>query len=224
MDETSLLVAFGAGVLSFLSPCVLPLVPVYLANLAGASSVLPQTNRWPPVLHTLCFVLGFSLVFIGLGASAGLIGAVFSGVLLRKIAGALLIGFGIFLIASRWVPWLNYEIRLGRMPGGSAGYLRSVLVGAAFSLGWTPCVGATLGGILTLASSSQTVWRGIYLLAAYSLGLGVPFIAAGLALGTAVPIIRWLSRRGNIILPLSGLLLIAVGILMLTNTLMRLSF
>lgn len=224
MEETSLLGAFGAGVVSFLSPCVLPLVPVYLGNLAGASSVAPQASRWPPFLHAVSFVLGFSLVFIGLGASAGLIGATLSTVLLRKVAGALLIAFGLFLIASRWVPWLNYELRLGRMPGGGTGYLRSILVGAAFSLGWTPCVGPILGGILTLASSSQTAWRGVYLLGAYSLGLGVPFIAAGIALGTAIPIIRWLGRRGYIIAPLSGLVLIVVGILMLAGTLARLSF
>ncbi len=223
MEETSLFVAFGAGVLSFLSPCVLPLVPVYLANLAGVSSLTPGASRWPPFLHAILFVAGFSVVFIGLGASAGLIGATFSGPLLRKIAGSLLIGFGLFLIASQWVPWLNYEKRLGRIPGGT-GYPRSILVGAVLSLGWTPCVGPILGGILSLASNSQTAWQGAYLLAVYSLGLGVPFIATGLALGAAVPVIRWFSRHSNIIMPLSGLLLIAVGILMLTDTLVLLNF
>jgi cytochrome c-type biogenesis protein len=223
MEETSIFIAFGAGIGSFLSPCVLPLVPVYLGNLAGVSSLTPGARRWPPFLHAICFVAGFSLVFIALGASAGLIGAAISGVWLRKIAGSLLVVFGLFLIASQWVPWLNYEKRLERMPGGT-GYLRSILVGAIFSLGWTPCIGPILGGILSLASTSQTAWKGVYLLAAYSLGLGVPFLAAGLALGTALPVIRWLGRHSIIIALVSGLLLIAVGLLMLTDTLVFLSF
>ncbi len=154
----------------------------------------------------------------------GLIGAVVPTGLLHKIAGGLLLLFGLFLLAAPRISWLNYEMRLRGSFGGSTGYLRSIGVGAAFSLGWTPCVGPILGGILALASSSQTVWQGVYLLLAYSLGLGIPFIAVGLALGTAVPVIRWLSRHANIISMLSGILLIALGILMLTNTLIRLTF
>lgn len=218
MEEYSLPVAFAAGVLSFLSPCVLPLVPVYLANLGGASTLAPQASRWHTFFHALSFVLGFSLVFTGLGASAGLIGAVASEFWLRRIAGVLLVLFGFFLLAAHRVSWLNYEMRFRKSFGSSTGYLRSILVGAVFSLAWTPCVGPVLGGILTLASSSQTAWQGVYLLLAYSLGLGIPFIAAGLALGAATPLIRWLSRNGNIISLLSGLLLIAVGILILTST------
>ncbi|GAI52149.1 unnamed protein product, partial [marine sediment metagenome] len=107
--------------------------------------------------------------------------------------------------------------------GGRTGYLRSMLMGSAFSLGWTPCVGPILGGILTMAAASQTAWEGVYLLAVYSLGLGLPFIAVGLALGTALPVIRWFRRRSNIISIISGILLIIVGILMLTNILGYLS-
>lgn len=222
MADYSLPVAFGAGVLSFLSPCVLPLVPVYLANLAGTSSLSPQAKRRPIFLHAIGFVAGFSIIFIVLGTSLGLIGAVFPTDLLRTIGGAILLLFGLFLLAATWIPWLNYEVRLSRSFGGSTGYLRSIMVGGAFSLGWTPCVGPVLGGILTMASTSQTAWKGAYLLTAYSLGLGIPFIAVGLALGTAFPVIKWLRRRSNIISPLSGILLIAVGILMLTNTLVNL--
>jgi cytochrome c-type biogenesis protein len=224
MSDYSLLVAFGAGVLSFLSPCVLPLVPVYVANLGGASSLSAQARRWAVFLHAISFVVGFSIVFIGLGVSVGLIGAVFPTGVLRIIGGAILLLFGLFLLAATRIPWLNYEMRLGRLFGGSTGYLRSVLVGAAFSLGWTPCVGPILGGILTMAATSQTAWKGLYLLAAYSLGLGLPFIAVGLALGAALPVIKWLRRRSNIISIVSGILLIAVGILMLTNTLVYLNF
>ena len=222
MADYSLPVAFGAGVLSFLSPCVLPLVPIYLANLAGVSSLSPQAKRRPIFLHAIGFVAGFSMVFIGLGTSLGLIGAVFPTDLLRKIGGAILLLFGLFLLAATWIPWLNYEVRLSRSLGGRTGYLRSIVVGSAFSLGWTPCVGPVLGGILTMASTSQTAWKGAYLLTAYSLGLGIPFIAVGLALGTALPVIKWLRRHSNIISPLSGISLIAIGILMLTNTLVNL--
>ncbi len=220
--DYSLPVAFGAGVLSFLSPCVLPLVPVYLANLAGVSSLSPQAKRRPIFLHASGFVAGFSMVFIVLGTSVGLIGAVFPTDLLRTIGGAILVLFGLFLLAATWIPWLNYEMRLSGAFGKTTGYSRSVVMGGAFSLGWTPCVGPVLGGILTMASTSQTAWEGAYLLAAYSLGLGIPFIAVGLALGTALPVIKWLRRHSNIISPLSGILLIAVGILMLTNTLVDL--
>jgi len=217
-------VAFGAGVLSFLSPCVVALAPVYIGNLAGVSSLEPHASRWPPFFHAISFVLGFTLVFTALGASAGLIGAVVSQSLLHRISGVLFIAFGLFLIAAQRVWWLNYEKRLGRLPGGGTGYLRSILVGAIFALGWTPCVGPILGGILSLASGSGTAWQGAYLLAAYSLGLGLPFIAAGLALGTVTPLIRWISRHGNIIAPLSGLVLIVVGVLMLTNILTAFGF
>lgn len=223
MSELSLPIAFAAGVLSFLSPCVLPLVPVYLAILAGGPSLSQQPSRRLVSLQAISFVAGFSLVFIGLGASAGLIGMVAPAALLRKIAGALILVFGLFLLAAPKISWLNYELRFSRSFGAGTGYLRSFLIGAAFSLGWTPCVGPILGGILALASNSQTAWRGAYLLAAYSLGLGMPFIITGLALGTATPVIKWLARRGNIISMLGGLLLIAVGIMMLTNLLAHLS-
>lgn len=219
MTDVSLPIAFGAGVVSFVSPCVLPLVPIYLANLGGAASLSADAKRWDMLLHATSFVAGFSIVFIGLGASVGLIGAVFPTDVLRTIGGIILLLFGLFLLAATRIPWLNYEMRLSRSFGGRTGYLRSILMGSAFSLGWTPCVGPILGGILTMAAASQTAWEGVYLLAVYSLGLGLPFIAVGLALGTALPVIRWFRRRSTIISITSGILLIAVGILMLTDTL-----
>lgn len=223
MTDYSLPVAFGAGVLSFLSPCVLPLVPIYLANLGGAVSLSTEARRLVIFLHAISFVAGFSIVFIGVGASVGLIGAALPNDVLRIVGGAILILFGLFLLAATRIPRLNYEMRLSRSLHGSTGYLRSILLGAAFSLGWTPCVGPILGGILTLAATSQTVWKGIYLLAAYSLGLGLPFVAVGLALGAALPFVRWLRRWSSIISIVSGILLIIVGILMLTNILIHLA-
>jgi cytochrome c-type biogenesis protein len=210
--------AFGAGILSFLSPCVLPLVPVYLANIAGASVLTsaPPDRRYI-FLHTLSFIVGFSLIFIALGASLGLLGAAIPQLVLEKVGGALLIAFGVFLIAATKVPWLNYEKRLDFTRAKGTGYVRSLLIGVIFSLGWIPCVGPILGGILTLAASSQTAWQGVYLLFAYCLGLGLPFIAVGLALGAASRYIRWLSRHAFITSIVAAVLLISVGILMLTG-------
>jgi cytochrome c-type biogenesis protein len=222
MDELSLGIAFVAGVLSFLSPCVLPLALVFIVNLAGASSLTPEISRWRTTFHAVSFVAGFSLVFTGLGASVGLIGAVIPIGLLYKIAGSVLVLFGLWLLAAPRIPWLNYEMRFKRSFGNRSGYLRSLGLGAAFALGWTPCVGPILAGILALASSAETAVQGGYLLLAYSLGLGVPFVAIGMAMGSAAPVIAWLSRRANMISILSGILLIAVGIGLLTSTLTRL--
>jgi cytochrome c-type biogenesis protein len=222
MDGLSLGVAFVAGVLSFLSPCVLPLALVYIVNLIGASSLTPEVSRWRTTFHAVSFVAGFSLVFTGLGASVGLIGAVIPIGLLYKIAGSVLVLFGLWLLAAPRIPWLNYEMRFKRSFGNRSGYLRSLGLGAAFALGWTPCVGPILAGILALASSAETAVQGGYLLLAYSLGLGVPFVAIGMAMGSAAPVIAWLSRRANMISILSGILLIAVGIGLLTSTLTRL--
>jgi cytochrome c-type biogenesis protein len=224
MPSITFLTALVAGILSFLSPCILPLVPVYIANIAGASALAPAlAERRRIVLHTISFVAGFSLVFIALGASLGLLGAMAPLGLLYKIAGALLIVFGIFLVVSAKVPWLNYEKRLNFTGAKGTGYLRSLLIGAIFSLGWTPCVGPILGSILTLAASSQTAWQGVYLLFAYCLGLGLPFIAVSLALGAASRFISWLSRHAFVTSVAAAVLLISIGVLMLTGYLEYLS-
>jgi cytochrome c-type biogenesis protein len=218
MPSITFLTALAAGLLSFLSPCILPLVPVYVANIGGASVLAPDlVDRRHIFLHTVSFIVGFSLVFTGLGASLGLLGAAVPQGVLEKVGGALLVAFGIFLIAATKVPWLNYERRLDFAKAKGTGYLRSLLIGVIFSLGWIPCVGPILGGILTLAASSQTVWQGVYLLLAYCLGLGLPFIAVGLALGAASRYIRWLSRHAFVTSMVAAVLLISVGILMLTG-------
>jgi len=218
------LTAFTAGILSFLTPCILPLVPVYLANIAGASVLTPDlADRRHIFLHTISFIVGFSLVFTALGASLGLLGAAVPQGVLDKVGGSLLITFGIFLIAATKVPWLNYEKRLDFTRARGTGYLRSLLLGIIFSLGWIPCTSWILGGILTLAARSQTAWQGVYLLLAYCLGLGLPFIAVGLAWGSASRYIRWLSRHAFVTSIVAAVLLISVGILMLTGYLRYLS-
>jgi len=223
MPSISIIAAFTAGLLSFLSPCVVPLVPVYLASLCGPEILEPKESRRriPIFLHSLSFVAGFSIIFVTLGAIAGLTGFAInpSSALLNKIAGSLVIAFGLFMLAALKIPWLNYEKRLSPSLGSTTGYLRSLLTGAIFSLAWTPCVGPILGGILTLALGSGTAWHGASLLAIYSLGLGLPFLIIGVAFDSISPLLRRIHRYSNLIYIISGLLLIAIGALILTNSL-----
>ena len=223
MENISFVVAFGAGLLSFLSPCVLPLVPVYLASLAGPEIFEPKGDRTrvPVFLHSLSFVLGFSLVFTLFGAGVGLVGFALSSYLaiIRQIAGGLLIVFGLFLLVALRIPWLNFEKRLAPSRGTTIGYLRSFLTGGIFSLAWTPCVGPILGGVLALALGSETAWQGAYLLAIYSLGLGLPFLVIGVAFDSVTPLLRRIHRYSTAIYIFSGVLLVAVGILILTGNL-----
>jgi len=225
MEYISPLVAFSAGLLSFLSPCVLPLVPVYLASIAGPEILESGAarRRLPIFLHSLSFVVGFSVVFTMLGAIAGLAGFAISAHLLiiRRISGSLLIAFGLFMLAALKVPWLNYERRLAPSKSITTSYLRSFLTGAIFCLAWTPCVGPILGGILTLAWSSETAWHGAYLLAIYSLGLGLPFLTMGVAFDFITPLLKRINRYSRWIYIIGGLLLIGVGVYILTsNTLL----
>jgi len=222
-EPISLLIAFGAGLVSFLSPCVLPLVPVYLASLCGPEIFEPKVRRirMPIFLHSLSFVIGFSIVFILFGAGAGLIGSalIAYSAVIRQIVGSLLIVFGLFLLAAQRVPWLNFEKRLTPSRGVTTGYLRSLLTGGVFSLAWTPCVSPILGGILALALGSETAWHGTYLLAVYSLGLGLPFLIVGAAFDSITPLLKRIHRYSTMIYIVSGVLLIAVGILILTDRL-----
>jgi cytochrome c-type biogenesis protein len=198
-------------------------VPVYLATVCGPEILEPEADkkRLPLFFHSLSFVAGFTLVFTILGASVGLLGFAIGATqaLTQAIAGGLLIAFGIFLLASLKIPWLNYEKRLAPSAGATTGYLRSLIIGAIFSLAWTPCVGPILGSILTLAWSSETAWQGATLLAVYSLGLGLPFLIIGAAFDSLRPLLRRIHRYSTWSYIISGLLLIAVGILILTGNL-----
>lgn len=197
------------------------MVPVYLASLYGPEIFDTRGIRVPVFLHSFSFVLGFSVIFVSLGAVVGLTGYALNPdyALLSKIAGSLLIAFGLFILLALWVPWLNYEKRLTPSTGNTTGYLRSFLIGAVFSLSWTACVGPILGGILTIASVRATAWQGAYLLAVYSLGLGIPFLIIGVAFDSILPVLKRIHRYSRIIYIVSGLLLIAVGVLILTNKL-----
>ncbi len=223
MHGVSTVAAFVAGLLSFLSPCVLPLVPVYLASLAGPEILEAKADKRNAhiFLHSLTFVVGFSAVFIILGAGAGLAGFAIGAhlVTLRTVAGILLIAFGALLLVSQRVPQLNFQKRLTPSQSKTTGYLRSFLTGGIFALAWTPCVGYTLGGILMLALASETAGHGAFLLAFFSLGLGIPFLIIGAAFDSVAPLLRRISRYSKVIYIISGTLLITIGILILTNKL-----
>ena len=224
--EISALVALVGGLLSFFSPCVLPLVPVYFASIYGPEvfEVESKRLRFSLFFHSLCFVLGFSLIFTLFGAGAGLLGFALGKYfdLLRQVAGSLLIAFGLLLLLALKIPWLNFERRLSPSLGTGTGYLRSFFVGSIFSLAYTPCLSPILGGIFALALTSETAFRGAYLLLIYSFGLGLPFLLVGLAFDFLAPALKWMHRYSTIIYIVSGLLLIVVGVLILLDKLVLL--
>ncbi len=220
-EPVSLAIAFSGGLLSFLSPCVLPMVPVYLASLYGPELFEKRGFRPAVFFHALSFVAGFSIIFVLLGAIAGLTAyrVVPDYNLLSKIAGGLLIVFGLVILLSFRVAWLNFERRLSPKLGSTSGYFRSILIGAVFSVSWTACVGPILASILALATVQSTAWEGAYLLAIYSLGLGLPFLIIGAAFDSLLPFLKKLNKYSGIIRAASGVLLIVVGILILTGQL-----
>jgi len=221
-QHVTVVLAFSAGVLTFLSPCVLPLVPVYLSYLTGSTIGGEETPKRSTVfLHALFFGLGFSLVFVLLfGLPVGYLGrflARFTPILV-KIGGLLLIVFGLHTTGLIQIPFLLMEKRMEVGMGSSPTFLRSLLVGMTFGAGWTPCVGPLLGAILTLALDAQSVWQAVFFLLAYSMGLGIPFLLVALLLTTATGWLRQLNRHLHIVSAISGALLIIVGLLLLTGT------
>jgi len=226
MDNVSIWAAFGAGVASFVSPCVLPMVPVYLASLAGPEILeRSSASRWPLFLHALSFVLGMGLVFTLTGALAGLVGININpnSPAVQKISGGLLIFFGLFMIGAGFIPWLNFEKRLTPKASARTGYFRSFFVGAAFTVAWTPCYGPILGSVLTLAGTSETAGKGALLLAVYSLGLGLPFLVIGAFFSTLMPLLKRIGRFSRWIYFASGALIAVAGILLLLGKLSLLS-
>ncbi|HKV74431.1 MAG TPA: cytochrome c biogenesis protein CcdA [Gemmatimonadales bacterium] len=217
-------IAFLGGLLSFLSPCVLPLVPSYLGFLTGMNLDEMEGKRWLALSHAVCFVIGFSLVFLALGASATALGFALrqhQG-LLQKIGGVLIIVFGLVCLGVIKMPSLMADKRV-HLADKPLGYLGSVLVGMTFAAGWTPCIGPVLGGVLGLASSSADVHRGLLLLGAYSAGLAVPFLIAAWALGSFLAWFQKFRKYLPWVMRLSGALLVLVGILMVTGQFTRLA-
>ncbi len=217
------LVALGGGLLSFFSPCVLPLVPAYLGYLSGISVTteegeLPRARMF---LHALAFVLGFSVVFVLLGASAGALGYLFYDLMswIQRIGGILIIVFGLHVMGLLKIPILYQEKRLGHFVGSRFGYGSSFLAGVFFSAGWTPCFGPILGAVLLLAGNTATAARGAFLLSVYSLGLGIPFLITGAAFSAISPVLRRLNRYLGIVSLVSGIFLVVLGFLLFTDML-----
>ena len=213
-----LLVAFTAGLLSFLSPCVLPLIPSYVTFITGLSLDDATQARRTALVHALLFVLGFSLIFVALGAGATALGRVlvaYRGAI-AKIGGVLIIVFGLYLLGLFNVGLLARERRV-HLADKPAGYLGTVLVGIAFGAGWTPCIGPILGAILTYNMSAPDLGRGTALLGAYSLGLAVPFVLSAVLLQQFFGFFTRLKSKLLVLSRASGALLVAVGLLMITN-------
>jgi cytochrome c-type biogenesis protein len=219
-----LLVAFAAGLLSFLSPCVLPLVPSYIGFLTGMTLPEVTGRRRVALTHALLFVGGFSLVFILLGASATALGRALNyyQVWLQRVGGALIILFGLLCLGAFNLRLLSQERRL-HLERKPVGYLGSVLVGMAFAAGWTPCIGPVLGGILGLAATSADVSRGMLLLAVYSAGLALPFLVAAVAVDSFLDWFQRFRRFLPWVMRISGVMLVFVGILLFTGEFTRLA-
>lgn len=224
MTEVTFLTAFIAGIFSISSPCVLPLIPIYLAHIAGVSAGQTGTKARAVVLrNAAAYVAGFSLVFIALGAALGTAGAL-AGSLdfisqnrlwLVRIGGVLLVLLGLHQLGWISLPFLNQTRRAEVSTSSPGSVTSSFLIGVTFGAGWSPCVGPILGAILTMAAGQGSIQQATWLLTVYSLGLAVPFMLAALAFGTAPRIIRRLNSRMAMITTVSGAVMIGVGVIML---------
>ncbi|MFN2275236.1 MAG: cytochrome c biogenesis CcdA family protein [Anaerolineales bacterium] len=217
-----------AGLLSFLSPCVLALVPAYISYLGGHSVSADGTvveNRWVTFSHGLAFVFGFSLVFVLLGAAASALGVLLYDVRtwLARIGGIVVIIFGLHTMGVISIPFFDYDTRREVQPNPTLGYLSSALMGIFFSAGWAPCVGPVLGAVLTLALNSARVTEGIVLLTAYSIGLAIPFLLAALGIGRVAELMRNHSQTVKVLSVVTGVILVIVGVLLMTGTLERIA-
>jgi cytochrome c-type biogenesis protein len=229
-SDLSLYIAFGAGLLSFLSPCVLPLLPSYLAFITGLSfeeltaEEAQGKRRKTILLHSFMFVLGFSSLFTALGASASYLGQFLAAHrdTIRIAGGILIILFGLFISGIFSFDFLQREKKF-HLQNKPLGFLGSYFVGLTFAAGWTPCVGPILSSILLFASTQQDIWSGLFLLLAYSLGMGLPFLICSVALNTFLTTFRKTARHIGVITKIGGALLILVGILLLTDSLSYLS-
>lgn len=230
MDGITIFTSFAAGLISFLSPCVLPLVPGYISIISGftldqlkVESGKASLQR-AVLLNSVTFIAGFSITFITLGASATWIGEILlsKAAVLVRLAGLVIIVFGLHLLGVFKIKFLYQDNRFHSIekPRGMAG---AFVLGLAFAFGWTPCIGPILAGVLAIASTKETVIDGVFLLAAYSLGLGMPFLATSLALNRFLRFYSHFKQHFRVVEAASGVLVTAVGLLVLTNSLSRLA-
>jgi len=221
--DVSYFMAFSAGLLSFLSPCILPLLPAYMSYITGLSiedysKELEAPAKRKIIINTLMFIAGFSIVFVALGASATFLGQTLKDNMqvIRKVGGIIIVVFGLHFLGLFRIKWLYREKRahFKRLPGG---YLGSLLIGVSFSAGWTPCIGPMLSAILIYASTADTVWKGIGLLSVYSLGLAVPFFLTSLAINFSFSILSRVKHHFRAVEIVTSILLIFVGVMIFTG-------
>lgn len=221
MTDVGFFIALSAGIFSFLSPCVLPLVPSYLTFVTGMSleDLQGGVNRKATMIHSVLFVVGFSVIFILLGASASFLGQFFKQyeVWIARVGGVIIILLGLHMAGVfRLIPLMQEKrVHLADKP---AGYLGTLGVGMAFGAGWTPCIGPVLGAILTYGFSQDTMWAGVGLLSVYSLGLAIPFLIAAAALDWFLQAFKRFRRFIPVVEKASGVLLVFLGILLMTGT------
>jgi cytochrome c-type biogenesis protein len=223
-SQLSLGIAFIAGLASFLSPCVLPLVPIYLGQLVG-QSIYQSTNKQQELstrlvtfLHAATFVVGFTLAFVALGATASTLGSFLREhqVIIRQIGGVVLVIVGLHLAGILKLPFLYWQKRIEYHPA-RPGYLASLMMGVIFAIAWSPCIGPILGSILVLAANAATLKSGVLLLLAYSLGLAIPFLLLGLGLDRVSQLLKRLRPHLGKIEIATGVMLIAVGVMIFFN-------
>ncbi len=224
MFEIGLFSAFIAGVLAFISPCILPLIPVYISLMSSRAiyrnGSVKISERLYIFLNSIFFVLGFSIVFIVLGSTATIIGQAlqnYSG-LIARIGGIILIIFGLQYMGLFRIPFLNMEKKFKIPSSLKTGYAGSFIMGIIFSFGWVPCVGMILSGILLLASQLETLLQGVLLLAVFSLGLGIPFMLTGIFIGFFSNFLKRINRHLNVVSIISGVLLVILGIIFITGS------
>lgn len=215
--------SFIAGLASFLSPCVFPLVPAYISYLGGRSafdSSEESKDRWRVFSHGLAFVLGFSMVFIILGIATSALGRLLQDAseVIAKVGGVVVVVFGIHMTGLWKIPFLSYDTRKQSQPGEGGGYWASMLMGVFFSAGWSPCVGPVLGAILTLSLSGGSVLTGAILLAAYSAGLAIPFLVAALGMEWVSSVIKRYGKVMRYVEIAMGVVLIIVGVMLFLGT------
>lgn len=225
MENVSIFIAFGAGILSFFSPCILPLIPVYISFITGLSlSEIQKSDREGGIVknfrkifwQTILFILGFSFIFVSFGVAATYLGNIISAYekIIRLVGGSVIILLGLHVAGVFNIKRLEYEKKL-HLRSKPANVFGSFIVGVVFAVGWTPCVGPALAAILGLAGTQKTLTQGVILLSAYSLGLGIPFIITALAMNTFLNLFGKVRKYFKVISILSGLLLVMIGVLII---------
>ena len=219
-----LLIAFGAGLISFLSPCVLPLIPGYISFISGASLNELLEKKKINLTPLVLFSLGFSFVFVIFGAAASFLGQILlqNSQLLRTVAGLIIIVFSLQLVGILNIGFLNFEKKIYTQKNNNIWF--SFIVGMAFGFGWTPCIGPILGSILALASTEETILRAVILLSFYSLGLAIPFVLSGYAMQRFLMFSKNFKKNINLVSKIGGIILLITGILILTNQLQVLGY